>query len=71
MKDNIKLNILSTSSEQAVHVAVFVNTERDNGILYFTDREWTAFRNAIQTSASAHVEINDERHVAYDEEYEY
>lgn len=71
MKNNIKLNILSTSSEKAVHVAVCVNSSKDNGILYLTEAEWEVFSNAIQMSPSVHVDVEDERHVDYDEEYDY
>lgn len=71
MKDNIKLNILNTSSSIATHVAVCVNSEKDNGVLYFTETEWDVFRNAIQMSPTVHVEVEDERHVTYDEEYDY
>lgn len=71
MKDNIKLNILNTSSEVATHVAVCVNSEKDNGILYLTEAEWDVFRNAIQMSPAVHVDVEDERCSAYDEEYDY
>ena len=71
MKDNIKLNILNTSSSVATHVAVCVNSQKDNGILYFTEAEWEVFRNAIQLSPLVHVEVEDERHVDFDEEYDY
>ena len=71
MKDNIKLNILNTSSSIAIHVAVCVNSVKDNGILYFTESEWEVFRDALWTSPTVHVEVVDNRHTTYDEEYDY
>ena len=71
MKDNIKLNILNTSSSVATHVAVCVNSQKDNGILYFTEPEWEVFRSAIEMSPLVHVEVEDERRATYDEELDY
>lgn len=66
--NNIVLNIQNTSSDKVVHVAVHVNSLKDNGVLYFTDSEWEAFLEMVQSS-DAMVEVNDQRYVGYEEEY--
>ena len=66
--NNIVLNIQNTSSDKVIHVAVHVNSLKDNGVLYFTNNEWESFLEVMQNS-NAVVEVNDQRYVGYEEEY--
>lgn len=70
MNNNIKLNILSSSSESAVHLEVCFNSDKDNGVLYFTSSEYDDFVELLRQS-DAIIEINDNRLNSFTQEYNY
>ncbi len=70
MNNNIKLNILPSSSESAVHVEVCFNSDKDNGVLYFTSSEYEQFADLIRET-SAIVDINDQRYGEQTQEFDY
>lgn len=69
MKNNIKLNILPSSSETAVHLELCFNTDKDNGVLYFTSKEYEEFVDMLRQS-DAVVEVHDNRD-SYTQEFDY
>lgn len=70
MNNNIKLNILPSSSESAVHLEVCFNADKDNGVLYFTSSEYDHFVELLRQS-DAIIEINDNRLNSFTQEYNY
>ena len=70
MKNNIKLNILPSSSDSAVHLEMCFNADKDNGVLYFTSDEYDDFVDLLMKS-DAIIEINDNRINETTQEYNY
>jgi len=64
MKNNIILNILSSSSDTAVHVELCLGSTKDNGVLYFTNEEFDRFTSILRQS-DAIVEIRDQKYHEY------
>ena len=73
MDNKIKLTTLSTSTDNVVHLAVHVNSVKDNGILYLTQSEYDVLLPIIRQGCFEHnteFEEQDERfHQEYDYEY--
>lgn len=73
MISKIKLSTLPSSTNSAVHVAVFVDSIKDNGILYLTDSEYESFVEIVRAGCidkNIHFESHDERN-QYQSDYEY
>ena len=73
MDNKIKLTTLSTSTDNVVHLAVHVNSVKDNGILYLTQSEYDVLLPIIRQGCfeqNTEFEEQDERfHQEYDYEY--
>lgn len=65
--NNIKLNIMSGSSERALHVGFSLNSNKptEHGVLYFTPEEFDTFKEMLSQSNT--VDVVDERVDQFDE----
>lgn len=73
MTNKIKLSTLSSSTSNIVHLAVHVNTEKDNGVLYLTQSEYDILLPALRQGCieqEIEFEEADQRETQqYDYEY--
>lgn len=73
MINKIKLSTLQSSTNNVVHLAIHVNSEKDNGILYLTQNEYDVLLPILRQGCftqEVEFEESDERATAeYDYEY--
>lgn len=71
MDNKIKLSTLPSSTDHVVHLAVHVNSVKDNGVLYLTQKEYDVLLPVLRQGCIEHnveFEENDER---FQQEYDY
>ena len=72
MINKIKLSTLPSSTDNVVHAALHVNSEKDNGVLYLTQKEYDVLLPILRQGCvqqDAEFEEHDERTQEFDYEY--
>ena len=72
MINKIKLSTLPSSTDNVVHAALHVNSEKDNGVLYLTQKEYDVLLPILRhgcVQQDAEFEEHDERTQEFDYEY--
>ena len=73
MNNKIKLTTLQSSTDNVVHLAVHVNSIKDNGVLYLTQSEYNILLPILRQGCleqNAEFDATDDRsHLEYDYEY--
>ena len=73
MINKIKLSTLPSSTDNVVHAALHVNSEKDNGVLYLTQREYDVLLTILRQGCFAQdvefEEQDERRHQEFDYEY--
>jgi hypothetical protein len=71
MINKIKLNTLPSSTDSVVHLAVHVNSEKDNGVLYLTQSEYDIILSVLRQGAFTQDVEFEELDQRSTQEYDY
>ena len=73
MNNKLKLTTLSSSTDSVVHLAVHINSIKDNGVLYLTKSEYDVLLPILRQGCFEHgtefEEQDDRFSQQYDHEY--